>query len=45
LTHGLTDLANADRDVYLEPRAAQFRVEMRLLSETLRLALRLPARV
>ena len=41
---GLADLPDAGRDIYLEPRAAQFRVEMRLLAETLRLAIRLPAR-
>jgi competence protein ComEC len=44
LARGLEDLDDAGRDIYLEPRAAQFRLEMRLLAETLRLAARLPAR-
>jgi competence protein ComEC len=38
----LRDLNDSGRDLRLEPRAAQFRVEMRLLAETLRLATRLP---
>ena len=42
LGRGLADLANRDRDVNLEPRVAQFRIEMRLLAETAHLALRLP---
>jgi competence protein ComEC len=41
---GLADLADAGRDLYLDPHAAQFRLEMRLLAETLRLTLHLPAR-
>jgi competence protein ComEC len=56
LARGLSDLADAGRDPYLPPRVAQFRVEMRLLAETLRrvthlpppaarLAVTLPARV
>ena len=44
LARGLSDLGNPAIDLHLEPRVAQFRVEMRLLAETLRLALRLPAR-
>jgi competence protein ComEC len=39
---GLGDLNEVGRDVHLHPRAAQFRVEMRLLAETVRLATRLP---
>ena len=42
LRRGVNDLGNADRDLHLEPRAAQFRVEMRLLAETVSLAARLP---
>ena len=44
LARGLTDLDNAGRDVYLAPRVAQFRVEMRLLVETLGAVTRLPLR-
>jgi competence protein ComEC len=44
LARGLGDLADAGRDPYLAPRVAQFRVEMRLLAETLRHAAHLPAR-
>ena len=44
LARGLRDLADAGRDPYLPPRSAQFRVEMRLLAETLGRALRLPRR-
>ena len=44
LARGLTDLADVRRDVYLPPRVAQFRIEMRLLAETLRRAAHLPAR-
>jgi len=44
LRQGLADLGAATRDIHLEPRAAQFRVEMRLLVETLRLSMRFPAR-
>ena len=36
LAAGLRDLGNRDRDVHLAPRVAQFRIEMRLLAETLR---------
>jgi competence protein ComEC len=42
LARGLTDLADAGRDPYLPPRVAQFRVEMRLLADTLRRAAHLP---
>ncbi len=42
LAYGLRGLADQDRDLHLEPRGAQFRVEMRLLIEALRLWTRLP---
>ena len=42
LARALTGLEDTGRDLHLEPRAAQFRVEMRLLAQTLRMALRLP---
>jgi competence protein ComEC len=45
LVRGLTDLGATGADIHLEPRAAQFRVEMRLLAETVRLVTHLPARV
>jgi competence protein ComEC len=45
LVRGLTDLEATGTDVHLEPRSAQFRVEMRLLAETVRLVTRLPARL
>jgi len=44
LGRALGDLDDTDRDLHLPPRVAQFRVEMRLLAETLR-ALRLPPRL
>jgi competence protein ComEC len=44
LARGLKGLADASRDIHLAPRVAQFRIEMRLLAQTLRLALKLPAR-
>ncbi|HZT28623.1 MAG TPA: ComEC/Rec2 family competence protein [Bryobacteraceae bacterium] len=44
LERGLADLADTGRDLHLEPRVAQFRVEMRLLAETVRLWTRLPER-
>lgn len=44
LRHGLKDLADRGRDPRMAPRSAQFRVEMRLLVETLRLWTRLPVR-
>jgi len=34
LGRGLSELASRDRDINLEPRVAQFRIEMRLLAET-----------
>jgi len=42
LARGLADLTNRDRDINLEPRVAQFRIEMRLLAETLHGAIKLP---
>lgn len=45
LARSLGDLAGSGRDMYLERRAAQFRVEMRLLAETVRLWTRFPERV
>ena len=42
LARGLRDLADRGRDPYLEPRVAQFRVEMRLLAETAHRVLRVP---
>lgn len=44
LALGLRDLADRGRDLHLASRVAQFRVEMRLLAETLRLWTRLPER-
>ena len=41
--HGLRGIANADLDPHLEPRVAQFRVEVRLAAETLWLWTRLAA--
>jgi competence protein ComEC len=43
LARGLRDLADAGRDPHLPPRVAQFRVEMRLLVDTLRRVAHLPA--
>ena len=40
----LADLPDTGRDMHLSPAAAQFRVEMRLLAETLRLWTKLPER-
>jgi competence protein ComEC len=55
LGHALDDLRDTGRDLHLSPRAAQFRIEMRLLGDTLRglgvpgraadLAITIPARV
>jgi len=44
LARGLADLGNTDRDVHREPGVSQFRIEMRLLAETLQRTLRLPRR-
>ena len=40
----LADLPDTGRDLHLAPAAAQFRVEMRLLAETVRIWTRLPER-
>ncbi len=45
LTRGLRDLADVDRDARLAPRVAHFRVELRLLAETLALWTRVGERV
>jgi competence protein ComEC len=45
LGRGLTGLDDRGRDVRLEPRAAQFRVEMHLLAETLCLICRVPRKL
>ncbi len=45
LAYGLASLADRDRDLHMPPRAAHFRVELRLLSETLSFATRVSARV
>jgi competence protein ComEC len=44
LARNLGELWDAGRDVRLAARVAQFRVELRLMAETLHLALRLPRR-
>ncbi len=45
LVYGIRGLAEKDRDLHMEPRAAQFRVELRLLAETLQLWTKLPERI
>jgi competence protein ComEC len=45
LVHGLTGLNERDRDLHLVPRVAHFRVELRLLAETVWLLTRIPQRV
>ena len=44
MARALSDLSDAARDPHFAARAAQFRVEMRLLAETVTLATRLPER-
>jgi competence protein ComEC len=44
LARGLSNLNDSGLDLHLPPRVAQFRVELRLLAETVRLAIRLPLR-
>ena len=44
LLRGLAGLDDTGRDLHLPPRVAQFRIEMRLLVQTLRVTLHLPAR-
>ncbi len=45
LSNGLSDLSDTGRDLHLAPRVAAFRVELRLLAQTLRLTLHVPSRV
>lgn len=45
LAHGVADLGNPDRSLHLEPRVAQFRLEMQLLVETAHLWIRLPRKL
>jgi competence protein ComEC len=45
LARGLADIENTDRDLHVEPRVAQFRIEMRLLVDTLRQAMHVSAPV
>jgi competence protein ComEC len=42
LRYGLRDLDDVEKDIHVPPRIAQFRVEMRLIVETLALWLKLP---
>ena len=42
---GLADLGDTKKDIRLAPRTAQFRVELRLLAETLELTLRIPRNI
>jgi competence protein ComEC len=44
LVRGAREVSNVEIDPHLEPRAAQFRVEMRLIAETIGLWTRLPLR-
>jgi competence protein ComEC len=41
---GVRHLADEGRDLHMAPRVAQFRVELRLMAETLQLCLRMPMR-
>ena len=45
LARGLSDLRHTSKDIRIEPRVAQFRIEMRLLADTLHLVLHIPARI
>lgn len=45
LARGLDDLRDRGRDIHMVPRVAEFRVETRLLAETLRRAFRFPRRL
>lgn len=45
LSRGLSELADVKKDIRLEPKAAQFRVEMRLLIRTLELVFAWPERL
>jgi competence protein ComEC len=42
LAHGLADLFDTGRDLHVAPRVAQFRIEMRLLAQTLRAITHIP---
>jgi competence protein ComEC len=44
MARGLRDLGDTSRDLYLPPRVAQFRIEMRLLADTVRRVAHLPTR-
>ena len=44
LARGLAGLGEPDRDLHLAPRAAQLRVELRLIAETLALCARIPVK-
>jgi len=41
---GLREIRNSEADAYLEPRVAQFRVELRLVAETVEAWIRVPAK-
>jgi competence protein ComEC len=45
LSRGLANLAELERDLHLQPRVAQFRIEIRLLAETIQVWTRWPERV
>jgi len=45
LARALADLDDTGRDIHLTPRAAQFRIEMRLLAVTLQSVAHIPRRV
>jgi competence protein ComEC len=44
LARGLTAIEDERKDIRMNPKSAQFRIELRLLARTLQLALRIPAR-
>ena len=44
LSRGLTALDDPRRDMRIDPKSAQFRIELRLLADTLHMVLRLPER-
>lgn len=44
LARGMSDLEEVRRDIRMDPRTAQFRIELRLLAATLHLVLRFPER-
>jgi competence protein ComEC len=45
LSRGLSAFDNTRRDMRIDPKSAQFRIELRLLADTLHMILRLPERV